>query len=287
MDPWCKSRSSDRHHGISLSRTKKTSLIHQIPSANSPTKKEKILCFDRHIDTSKKRKMQIACLALLFLDIEETFLQRLSEHQRRMRDKRIPRTAIKYWWESPWLYMYQSGDDQALLNMTGVDHHGFNKLLEVFQPYWDSYAMDKNQNIYRRRSKQGRPRHLSPLGGLGLVLTWYRTKGARSSNLALQFGLTSTPLNGWLWFGMICLRSALVTHPKAKICKPTAEEVQVYKGAVNRKYPSLTDVWAAVDGIKLRVSASQTWAEQLKYYNGWQHSHFVNNNFLFSPDGRI
>ena len=99
--------------------------------------------------------------------------------------------------------------------------------------------------------------------------------------------MTNSPMSYWLWFAMRCLRSALVDHPQARICKPTAEEVETYKMAISAKYPSLPNVWAAVDGIKLRVATSQFWDEQITFYNGWQHSHYVNNIFCFSPDGRI
>ena len=84
--------------------------------------------------------------------------------------------------------MYHSGNDQALVNMTGMDHAAFLTILNDFKPYWDRYVMDKNGKIKIRKRmnlKEGRPRMLSALGGLGLVLTWYKTKGARSRNLAM------------------------------------------------------------------------------------------------------
>ena len=232
--------------------------------------------------------MRFAYMALLFLDLEETFYNRLSMYQRRLRDKRIPRCALRFFNDSAWLHMFMSGNDQALLNMTGVTHQAFRLLLDVFDPYWDAYVVDREGNIrVRKKTKRGRPRIISSLGGLGLVLTWYRTKGARSRNLVMQFGLTSTPMVCWLWFGMCCLKAALINHPTARICTPTPEEVEIYKNAISAKYPALKHVWAAIDGCKLRVAEAQNWREQLTYYNGWQHSHYVNNIFLFSPDGRI
>ena len=240
--------------------------------------------------TQKIVKMRFLHLALLFFDFEETYWQQQSLYQKRLRDKRIPRCALKFFNHSPWFYMYNCGNDQALVNMTGLDHFGFSKMLKVFKPYWDAYVMDRSGNIKGRkkiRSRVGRPRHLCALGGLGLVLTWYKTKGARSRNLAMQFGLTSTPMSTWHWFGLCCLRAALVNHPKAKICAPTVEEVEIYKAAISALYPSLLHVWGAVDGLKLRVSVSQNWREQITFYNGRQHNHFVNNIFLFAPDGPV
>jgi len=103
----------------------------------------------------------------------------------------------------------------------------------------------------------------------------------------MHFGITSTPMAYWLWFGMCCLKSALINHPSARICTPTPDEVEIYKSAISAKYPSLKHVWGAIDGCKMKVAESQNWLDQITYYNGWQHGHFVNNIFLFSPDGRI
>ena len=195
----------------------------------------------------KKNIMRFCYMALLFIDFEETYKQRLTWYERTLRDKCIPREALKFWSYSPWLFMFKSGNDQALANMTGTDHRSFRLLLDVFEPYWDSHVLDRQGNVSPRKRRNGRPRMLSALGGLGLVLTWYRTKGARSRNLAIQFGMTNSPMSYWLWFAMRCLRSALVDHPQARICKPTAEEVETYKSAISAKYPSLPNVWAAVD----------------------------------------
>ena len=47
--------------------------------------------------------------------------------------------------------MYESGNNQALLNMTGVDHEFFSKLLNLFKDKWDSYTFDEKSMIIRKK----------------------------------------------------------------------------------------------------------------------------------------
>jgi hypothetical protein len=60
----------------------------------------------------------------------------LTEEGRRRRDKRYPRAALKFYNDSPFKYLYDSGNDQALLNACGVDHEEFSKLLDLFEPLY-------------------------------------------------------------------------------------------------------------------------------------------------------
>ena len=47
--------------------------------------------------------------------------------------------------------MYESGNNQALLNMTGLDHENFSKLLNKFKNKWDSYTFDENTMVIRKK----------------------------------------------------------------------------------------------------------------------------------------
>jgi DDE superfamily endonuclease len=49
----------------------------------------------------------------------------------------------------------------------------------------------------------------------------------------------------------------------------------------------LTDVWGAIDGLKLLLGCAGDEETQNVFYNGWTHDHYVSNLFLFSPDGKI
>ena len=110
--------------------------------------------------------MRFSHVALLFLDFRETYWQRLSDEERRRRDRRIPRRALKPYSESPWFHKYNCADDQALLNMTGCDYAAFSGLLEEFKRYWNAFVMDKEGNIWHRKNNRGRHRMLDAEGGL-------------------------------------------------------------------------------------------------------------------------
>lgn len=63
----------------------------------------------------------------------------LTEDDRRNRDRRMPRIALKIYKNSPFEYLYNSLSDQALLNATGHNHRTFNLLLKEFEPYYNYY----------------------------------------------------------------------------------------------------------------------------------------------------
>jgi hypothetical protein len=62
----------------------------------------------------------------------------LTEEGKQRRDKRYPRAALKFYKDSPFKYLYDSGNDQALLNACGVDHEEFSKLLCLFEPLYQT-----------------------------------------------------------------------------------------------------------------------------------------------------
>ena len=80
-------------------------------------------------------------------------------------------------------------------------------------------------------------------------------------------------------------------HPKARVEMPNAEEIEAFKAAINLKYPSLSNVWGSMDGLKLflQQAGKQVGKPDVQnyFYNGWTHDHYVSNLFLFSPDGKI
>ena len=68
---------------------------------------------------------------------------------------------------------------------------------------------------------------------------------------------------------------------------PTRQKVEEYKRLVRKKYPVLKNVWVAMDGLKLRIERPPDHEEQMKYYNGWKHDHYISNVICFAPDGTI
>jgi hypothetical protein len=151
-------------------------------------------------------------MAIAFLDL---FDEEMPIEERRRRDRRIPRCALKKYHHSPFYYLYYSRNEQALLNATATDHTVFRNLLALFQPWYDRYTFDKETGeirlikVSRNGKKYGRKRELDAVGCLGLVLHWYRTRGSCARALSMAFGTTSTPLYKWLKFGRRVLLVAL------------------------------------------------------------------------------
>ena len=190
------------------------------------------------------------------------------------------------------MFMFGSGDEQALLNCCGVNHQVFRELLSMFEPLYEMYTYDDRTGVTRKYKdkKGGRKREIDSTGCLGLVLFWFRTRGSVARGLSMAFGLTSTPMYKWLKYGRKILLCALQTNPVAVVKLPTKERTEVYIDALAAKYPVLRHhrVWAACDGIKLPIQKSGVWTKQNnKFYNGWTAGTYVNCVFVFCPDGRI
>ena len=107
----------------------------------------------------------------------------LNGEDRRNRDRRIPRIALTNYNNSPFEYLYNSLNDQALLNATGHSHRTLNLLQKKIESYYKYYTFDKDTMQIRKKvcypdgTPRGRKRDMSPVGCLGLVLMWYRTTG--------------------------------------------------------------------------------------------------------------
>ena len=131
---------------------------------------------------------------------------------------------------------------------------------------------------------------ITPTIALGLVLAWTRTRGS-SMVLQMIFGMTATLLSIWVRFGRRILVKVLKDHPEARVEMPNAAEIESFQKAINDKYPSLTNVWGSMDGLKLYLQQAGRkdgrGDVQNYFYNGWTHDHYVSNLFLFSPDGKI
>jgi len=235
-------------------------------------------------------------LFLLYYGYEEYFSGKkrrpeLSPEEKKRRDRRTPRIALKRYSESPFAYLFRSGNDQALMNCCAVDHVTFRELLAMFKPVFESYTVDKKTGEIREKKhkNRGRKREMDAIGALGLVLYWYRTRGSCAQAIAMAFGLTSTPLYLWVKFSRKCLLFALQDEPSARVLPPSKDEVDQMAEAVTNKYPILEDykVWGAIDGLKIGLQQSGDWFVQNMYYNGWKGSTFVNCVFVFGADGKI
>ena len=168
----------------------------------------------------------------------------LSKDDKRRRDRRTKRVALRYYRNSSFYYLFQSGDDQSLLNCCAVDHWVFQSLLEVFEPVFHQYMVDESTGSIRKCiltregvPKGGKRQVVDATCCLGLVLYWYRTRGSVARSTSMAFGLTSTPMYKWIKFGCQILLFVLQNHPSAKIVPPSKEDLQNYVDAI--KYPIL------------------------------------------------
>ena len=216
------------------------------------------------------------------------FLKSLSEEERRLRSRKIPRASLLTLDMSPWRTLLASNVDQSLITMTGFDGASFASLLQKFAPLFDEYTPFNTSHILLKQdpSKGGRPRKVRPEDCLGLVLVWTRTRGSLTA-LQLIFGMTCSNLCMYLRFGRRVIVEALKSDPLAKIAIPSNEEITSYKEAVGAIYPLLYDVWSTMDGLKLYLQQSGNTEIQARFYNGWTHGHYVTSVFVFCPDGTI
>ena len=120
----------------------------------------------------------------------------------------------------------------------------------------------------QNRNTQGKKRELDTISTLGLVLVWYQSRGACTQSLLVAFGSTSTPLYIWLNFSRRKLLFILSRIPAAQVSFLIDNQNQTYTAAISAKYPILTDVWGAVDGIKLLLQESRNWIVQNVFFKG-------------------
>ena len=113
---------------------------------------------------------QIALYYYYKFIVKKTYKSLLDDEERRERDRRIPRTALLHYGESPFHHLYNSGDNQALLNMTGLNYQAFAKLLHFFIPKFHSYTLDATTGLIREKlTDVHHPREFDATGDLGLV----------------------------------------------------------------------------------------------------------------------
>jgi DDE superfamily endonuclease len=223
------------------------------------------------------------------------YLKQLRSLQRRLRQRRIPRASLLDPCRSAWSTLLESGNDQALITLTGFDFNSFRWLSERFFNLYTTHSpfIDPDGRIVplgtnnpRQTNQGGRPRLLSSDDCLGLCLAWTRTRG---SNMVLQiiFGMTSTSVSMYLRFGRRILIEILKVEPAAAIMIPSEIKIQEYKDAIQEKHPLLSDVWCCMDGLKLYLQQAGESTVQNNFYNGWTHDHYVSNVIAFCPDGTI
>ena len=81
----------------------------------------------------------------------------LTLEERRERDRRTPRVALRRHRHSSFRYLFDSGDNQALLNCCGTTHEVFQELLALFKPYFDRLTFDDDGRVRKvKLSRHGK-----------------------------------------------------------------------------------------------------------------------------------
>jgi hypothetical protein len=224
-----------------------------------------------------------------------SFRTLLDDEGRRKRQRHIPKDALPDPEEAPWKAVFTSKDDAALITVTGMDFDAFHELLRIYQPYFDNqtpWTGDNDGRTYKvmdysKSKRRGRKRLIDPAASLGLVLPWFRFRGAEWI-LQGWLGFTGTHTNVWLRFGCRMLLKALLNHLEARVEFPSDKRIEQLKAIIRQRCKALDNDYCTMDGLKLFFESCDELKEQGMYYNGWQHDHFfVTNLMVFSGCGRI
>ena len=161
------------------------------------------------------------------------FYRKLTKLQRRQRQRRIPRCALLAPKESAWGQVYESGSDHELITMTGFDFETFHFIEPDFRYFYDRYSPYSKEGVIVALQRDGDdnvlkgcPRLMSAADGLGLVLTWTRTRGS-TMVLELIFGMTQTSILDYLAFCTQILVHILKGKDDAKIKLPPIKNSRV------------------------------------------------------------
>ena len=166
--------------------------------------------------------LSIATVGWLLTLKKESHKSLLTVEERRLRDRRAPRPAMRKCHASPFKFLFDSGNEQALMTCCACAHLVFNELLLMFEPNFKKHTFDRNGSIRKMKlTRHGKPkggrRELDAVGCLGLASHWHRTKGSCARSLSVAFGQTSSPLCYWLKFGRRILLHSVQCHPSAKV----------------------------------------------------------------------
>ena len=173
-------------------------------------------------------------LELIFFYHGYTISIKQRKKNKNRQDKRTPWISLKQYAESPFSFLFNSGNDQALLNCCAVDLRVFCNLLHLFKPIYNRYTVNKNTGrigpvvLTKHGEPKGRRRELDAIDCLVLVLYWFQTWGSLAWAMSLAFGLTAPPMYKWLRFSQRILLFVLQKNPLAKVCQPTSEQIEEY-----------------------------------------------------------
>lgn len=186
---------------------------------------------------------------------------------------------------TPWVYLYESGDDCAFLTTMGVNVATFRTLIESgFADLW--YTLPIGRSDVHPTAAVPKPRHrsLDAEGGLGLVLHWLSST-MRHVSLQQIFALTPSTVSRYLRFARTILLRVLQQLSDARITWPRGEEFLELSSYVSARHPLLDGVFGSIDGLNLPCQVSTDIEVENATYNGWKHAHFISCVIVFNSKG--
>ncbi len=130
----------------------------------------------------------------------EFYFTALDSYGKSIRINKISRCDLLKVDKSAWRYLYNANNDPGFITFTGINHSAFNKCLELFAPYFDSYSpFSSNGKVSIKDSPRGRKHKICPEDCLGLTLAWTRTRGGQFA-LHMTFGVTATKFGMYVKF---------------------------------------------------------------------------------------
>lgn len=185
----------------------------------------------------------------------------------------LTRSAICSPQHSPWMRLFNYGDDPSFLELTGMTRNVFLTLENILFPV-------------RRVNGRGRPRLLNNFGELGLIL-FYLNSTMKLKHLCSLFGITPSSASRIISTMLKRIIKYLYHNNDAKVIFPDNATKARFAEMVQRREPTLNNIIGFIDGLSLAVECSDNQTEQKKMYNGYKGDTCCNNVFAFSPEGKI
>ncbi|QRV77090.1 DDE superfamily endonuclease [Ceratobasidium sp. AG-Ba] len=188
--------------------------------------------------------------------------------------------------DSPWQALYRSNEDRAFITTMSINCNTFAYILRAgFEDAWNTRTIKRDDVNQHGATRMGR-RSLDAAGALGLMLH-YLCSTSRFTALQQIFAIVPTVLSRYVHFGLPILLEFLKKIPEGVIKWPSRDEMSEYSNVINARHSTINGAFGFVDGLKLPVANSSDPQVESANYNGWLHSHKINNILVFAPDGKF
>ncbi|KAG8719455.1 hypothetical protein FRC08_002769 [Ceratobasidium sp. 394] len=188
--------------------------------------------------------------------------------------------------DSPWQALYRSQEDRAFITTMSINCRTFDYLLRAgFERAWNTRTIKRDDVNADGATRMGRC-SLDARGALGLMLH-FLCSTSRFTALQQIFAIVPSVLSCYVHTGLPILLEFLKQIPEGVIKWPSPLQMSEYSKLIRMRHPAIDGAFGFVDGLKLPVASSGDPQVENANYNGWLHSHKVNNVIVFAPDGEF